>query len=112
MAKAQADIGLIPVEAYHEIKAHSTLAHVDMAQLKSTTELIGYPVLGVVRQLVQQCPMYGDDYCHFGATTQDVTDTATVMQIRDGLKWIETSLDHIMAAVSSLAIKYRDQPSK
>ncbi|KAI8330422.1 3-carboxy-cis,cis-muconate cycloisomerase [Chlamydoabsidia padenii] len=110
LAKVQSDMGIIPMEAYVEIKSKANLDHVNLTKLKSTTELIGYPVLGVVRQLVENCDNGLGEYCHYGATTQDVTDTATVMQIRDGLVYIDTLLGHIIIAVSSLAITYRDLP--
>ncbi|CAO3638792.1 unnamed protein product [Cunninghamella blakesleeana] len=89
--------------------------NIDMDELKATTELIGYPVLPVVQQLVKLCKKENDqtnlgEYCHYGATTQDVTDTATIMQIRDSLDWIENELDSIMMTIENLAKKYRLQP--
>ncbi|KAI8078782.1 3-carboxy-cis,cis-muconate cyclo-isomerase [Halteromyces radiatus] len=110
LAKVQSELGIIPVEAYEEIKRKATLKTIDMDELKATTELIGYPVLGVVRQLVAKCERGLGEYCHFGATTQDVTDSATVMQIRDGLNWIDHELDLLMNAVTHLATTYRDVP--
>src|SRR5919202_461022 len=64
----------------------------DMAKLKSKTELIGYPVLPVVQQLVAACSDHLGEYCHWGATTQDITDTATIMQIRQALSLVEEDL--------------------
>jgi 3-carboxy-cis,cis-muconate cycloisomerase len=31
-------------------------------------------------------------WCHWGATTQDVTDTATILQIRSALELIESEM--------------------
>ena len=56
--------------------------------LKSKTELIGYPVLPVVQQLVAACSDHLGEYSHWGATTQDITDTATIMQIRQALSLV------------------------
>ena len=56
-----------------------------MAKLRQQTERIGYPILGVVSQLNALCRDKLGEYCHWGATTQDITDTATVLQIREGL---------------------------
>src|SRR5438477_10895789 len=55
LAQVQARLGLIPERAANEITAKCTLEIIDMAELKSKTELIGYPVLPVVQQLVAAC---------------------------------------------------------
>src|SRR3989449_3438320 len=50
------------------------------------------------------------EWCHWGATTQDITDTATVLQIREGLVLIEDDLAAISAAMAELASRHRDTP--
>ncbi|MEO7055872.1 MAG: adenylosuccinate lyase family protein, partial [Caldimonas sp.] len=47
---------------------------------------------------------------HWGATTQDVTDTATVLQMRDALALVEADLQGIGDALAGLARKHRDTP--
>ena len=56
-----------------------------MVKLRAQTERIGYPILGVVSQINSLCRDKLGEYCHWGATTQDITDTATVLQIREAL---------------------------
>src|SRR5439155_23875461 len=79
LAHVQARLGLIPKPAADEIAAKCTLDIIDMAKLKTKTELIGYPVLGVVQQLVAACADHRGEYCHWGAPTQDITDTPTIL---------------------------------
>src|SRR5437763_3246208 len=74
------------------------------------TGRIGYPGLPVVQQLVALCRDGLGEWCHWGATTQDITDTATVMQIREALELIERHIDGIIGALAALARKYRDTP--
>jgi 3-carboxy-cis,cis-muconate cycloisomerase len=81
-----------------------------MGKLKAATERIGYPVLPVVQQLVKLCKDGLGEWCHWGATTQDITDTATVMQIREALDIVEKELDGICDGLAVLAKKYRDTP--
>jgi 3-carboxy-cis,cis-muconate cycloisomerase len=50
------------------------------------------------------------EWSHWGATTQDITDTATVMQMREALDIIENEIDAIADALAALAKKYRDTP--
>ena len=110
LARAQSKLGIIPKEAAAEIGRHCSADKIDMAKLKEATERIGYPVLPVVQQLVKLCKDGLGEWSHWGATTQDITDTATVMQIREGLAIIEKGIDGICDGLAALAKKYRDTP--
>ena len=110
LAKVQGRMGIIPAEAAEEIIAHCHAEQFDMQKLKTATERIGYPVLPVVQQLVGLCRDGLGEWCHWGATTQDITDTATVMQIRAALDLIEADLKAISTALAGLAKQYRDTP--
>lgn len=74
-----------------------------MRMLKQQTERIGYPVLGVVSQINALCRDKLGEYCHWGATTQDITDTATVLQIREALDLIDDDLAAISRGMADLA---------
>jgi 3-carboxy-cis,cis-muconate cycloisomerase len=110
LARVQGRLGVIPAEAAQEICRHCDVAAYDMALLKKQTERIGYPVLPVVQQLVGLCGNGLGEWCHWGATTQDITDTATILQIRDALLLVEQDLRAIAASLARLAAKYRDTP--
>ena len=110
LARAQARLGIIPKNAAAEIVRHCEAKQIDMAKLKEATEKIGYPVLPVVQQLVALCKDGLGEWSHWGATTQDITDTATIMQIREALDLIENEIDGIRDALATLAKKYRDTP--
>src|ERR1700689_3680688 len=96
LARAQARLGIIPKEAGEEICRHCHVAEIDFAKLKAQTERIGYPVLPVVQQLVALCRDGLGEWCHWGATTQDITHSATVMQIREALTVIEAHIEAIV----------------
>jgi 3-carboxy-cis,cis-muconate cycloisomerase len=110
LARAQAGLGIIPQNAADEIVRHCRVGQMDFARLEAETARIGYPVLPVVEQIVARCRDGLGEWCHWGATTQDVTDTATVLQIREALALIEAEIDGICAALAALARKYRDTP--
>ncbi len=110
LAKVQARLGIIPKDAAEEIVKHCQATEYDFALLKKQTERIGYPVLPVVQQLVKKCANGVGEWCHWGATTQDITDTATVLQIREALDLIEGEIVAISKALVGLARKYRDTP--
>src|SRR5262249_56114094 len=103
-----AKLGIIPKEAAAEMVRHCAVDKIDMAELKEATEKIGYPVLPVVQQLVKLCKDGLGEWSHWGATTQDITDTATIMQIREALAIVEKDIDGICDGLAALAKKYRD----
>src|SRR5918995_4212870 len=110
LARVQARLEIIPQEAADEIVRNCTIDKIDMAKLRQQTERIGYPVLGVVSQLNALCWDKLGEYCHWGATTQDITDTATVLQIREALDLVDGDLTAISAALATLARDHRDTP--
>ncbi len=110
LAKVQGRLGLIPQEAAEEIVSHCHLDQIDMVKLRQQTERIGYPILGVVSQLNALCRDKLGEYCHWGATTQDITDTATVLQIREALELIDADLAAIAQAMARHAREHRLTP--
>ena len=110
LAVVQGRLGIIPAEAADEIARQCDIGKIDMDKLRVETERIGYPILPVVSQLNALCRDKLGEYCHWGATTQDVTDTATVMQIREGLEIVDADLGAISDALAALARRYRDTP--
>jgi 3-carboxy-cis,cis-muconate cycloisomerase len=110
LALVQARLGIIPQEAAEEIRRHCVVDQFDFAKLKADTERIGYPVLPAVQQLVALCRDGLGEWCHWGATTQDITDTATILQIREALALVEADIVAIAEALAGLAKRYRDTP--
>jgi 3-carboxy-cis,cis-muconate cycloisomerase len=106
LAAAEARAGVIPAEAADAIRRGARPEAIDLAKLKAETELVGYPIVGLVHQLAKQVGDAGR-YVHWGATTQDIMDSATVLQIRDALALVEADLEAIDAALAALAAKHR-----
>src|SRR5712672_1637007 len=110
LARAQARLGIIPQNACDEIVKHCRVEEIDIAKVKTQTERIGYPVLPVVQQLVGLCANGLGEWCHWGATTQDITDTAAILQIRAALDLVEKDMEAVAAALADLSRRYRDTP--
>lgn len=110
LALTQAQLKIIPENAAQEIASHCDVKQMDFDKMKLAMEHIGYPVLPVVEQLTALCKDGLGQWCHWGATTQDITDTATVLQIRSALELVETDLKSIAASLAAMAHQYRDTP--
>ena len=110
LARAQARLGVIPEAAAREIDRQCRIENIDLARLKQQTERIGYPILGVVQQIVDLCADGLGEWCHWGATTQDITDTAAILQIRAALALVENEMEVIAGVLADLSRRYRDTP--
>jgi 3-carboxy-cis,cis-muconate cycloisomerase len=91
LAKAEARCGVIPAQAAEEIAKRTDVSTLDFELLRQETDIVGYPILPLVHQMANQCGDAGR-YVHWGATTQDIMDTAVVLQIRAGLAIIESDI--------------------
>jgi 3-carboxy-cis,cis-muconate cycloisomerase len=114
LARAQARLGIVPAEAAAAISeaAAAVAAHpdsLDLARLKRETETVGYPILPLVRQLAERAGEAGR-WLHWGATTQDIMDSAAVLQIREGFALIEADLTALRGHLAALARRWRDTP--
>jgi 3-carboxy-cis,cis-muconate cycloisomerase len=109
LARAEAACGVIPAEAAKEIAARANAGALDIDLLRRETEIVGYPVLPLVHQLTTMCGESGR-YVHWGATTQDIMDTAVVLQVRDALQVVDSELADLRRILAGLARRHRDTP--
>lgn len=109
LAKAEARCGVIPAEAATKIAELSRYDALDLALMQHETEIVGYPILPLVEQLSKLCGEAGR-YVHWGATTQDIMDTAVVLQVRSALAIVERDVQAVRGLLAELAQRYRDTP--
>jgi len=109
LARAEARCGVIPAQAAEEIAKRADVSTLDFELLRQETDIVGYPILPLVHQMAKQCGDAGR-YVHWGATTQDIMDTAVVLQIRAGLAIIDSDIAALRGILAGLARRYRDTP--
>jgi 3-carboxy-cis,cis-muconate cycloisomerase len=109
LAKAEATCGVIPAEAAKIIARKADASTLDFDLLRQETDNVGYPILPLVHQLTKQCGDAGR-FVHWGATTQDIMDTAVALQLRDALKLIEDDISALRHTLADLSRRYRDTP--
>jgi 3-carboxy-cis,cis-muconate cycloisomerase len=107
LALSQADEGEISGEDAAGIAAAAVLDTIDEAELWSTARTVGYPILGLVRQIARALPPGPAGRVHFGATTQDVMDTALALQMNLSLDAMDTALFDLGNAVTEQIDKHR-----
>lgn len=107
LARVQGQLGVIPAEAAEQIASQAGTLSVDFDQLRSGTERAGFPVIELVRQLRAHVGNDTADYVHWGATTQDVMDTALVLQIRAAIAILEPGLKTLIQSLARFADQHR-----
>jgi 3-carboxy-cis,cis-muconate cycloisomerase len=107
LARAQAGLGLIPAEAAAAITAAARYEMLDIPALAAATRNTGFPVVGLVKQLSAAAGAKAGRWTHWGTTTQDITDSAFVLQMRRAFAVFEADLDRLVEALARLAHTHR-----
>ncbi|WP_428492312.1 class-II fumarase/aspartase family protein [Rhodopila sp.] len=107
LARVQGRLGIIPEAAAQAIVAAASIENLRTEDLAASARNVGYPVVGLVAGLSKAAGEAGA-WTHWGATTQDIMDTATVLQVREGLDLIEADLGAILTALIAQADTHRN----
>jgi 3-carboxy-cis,cis-muconate cycloisomerase len=106
LARVQARLGIIPADAAATITDSARVENLSTEELAASARNVGYPVVGMVAGLSRAAGDAGG-WTHWGATTQDIMDTATVLQMRDGLTLIRATLCGMVQALTTQAVRHR-----
>jgi 3-carboxy-cis,cis-muconate cycloisomerase len=109
LARAEARFGIVPEALAGAIEAVRA-DDLDIAALGEGTALAGVPTIPFVKAVQARLPKDLESGFHKGATTQDVVDTALVLQMREGFALLAADLDAIVAALARLARAHRATP--
>ena len=100
LSKAEADLGMIPKEAAVEIE--KTLPRVKWERVDEIENEINHDMMAVVKAIAEQCGDAGK-WVHFGATSNDILDTATALQFRDTVDILEDKLYRLLSVLVRLS---------
>jgi len=107
LAKVQSTLGIIPGEAAAHIEQASSRIQLDTENLYTGLDKAGIPTIELIKQLRAQVDKDYALYVHWGATSQDIMDTALVLQLRSVLSHIEDTLDRVVSYLANLADRHR-----
>lgn len=108
LARAEADLGLIPSEAAREITRKAQARRMDVRRIKASLDRTVHPLMGQIKALAEACEADSGEYVHWGATTQDIMDTAVVLQLKEALNILEGRLEELISVLSDLAAAHRE----
>lgn len=110
LALEQGALGIIPEAAAKDIAAHCSVGKVDVDMVAGEIRRIKHPLVPALKAVQQLCKPEHGEYIHFGPTTQDVLDTATVLQMKDAHAVFLRDMKAIGRALFALAEKHRSTP--
>ena len=109
LAAAQADLKIIP-EASARAIGGLDAATLDPAALGAETRRTSHSTIGLVRELQARLPSHAREHVYYGATVQDVSDTAAVLEIRAVGSIVWRDLRAVEGSVLEVAARHRDTP--
>jgi len=107
LAQTQGALGLIPEDAARAIADNASVERIDRERFREDFARVGFPIVGLVRQLTEIVPDGLGQYVHWGATTQDIMDSGLVLALRDVIDWTGETLDSIVARLASIADEHK-----
>ncbi len=92
LAEVHAELGNIPKEAANEINKKANLNFVKLERVKEIDREIHHDLMAMVKSLAEQCENNAGKYIHLGATSYDIEDTATAIQLKEALNYLNNSM--------------------
>ncbi|MFW9999023.1 MAG: adenylosuccinate lyase [Candidatus Hodarchaeota archaeon] len=102
LAQVHAELGNIPLDAAEEINKKANLDHVKLERVKEIDKNIHHDLMAMVKSLAEQCEGDAGKYIHFGATSYDIEDTATALQLKEALDYLFNSLVNLLQILIKL----------
>ena len=96
LARAGADFGLVPPGAAGKIRENALAA--SLARAKEIEEEINHDMMAIVRAIAEVCGDAGG-YVHYGATSNDILDTATGLQLKEAIGLLDAKLRRLLAVI-------------
>src|SRR5277367_4674150 len=113
LARAEATAAIIPESASRAIAAQCRAENFDLAALQKSAALSGniaIPLIKTLTDMVAKQDREAARYIHWGTTSQDVIDTATVLQLRRAFELLDQDLRQLTSTLAALADKHRSTP--
>lgn len=103
LAQAEAEVGLIPEASAVAIEAAARIENLDLGRIAEATATASHPLMPLVDELARVVGPEHGEWIHWGATTQNITQTADILVLRDVHRALKRHLATTLRAMSKLA---------
>ncbi len=104
LARAASEFGLVPPVAADMIAQNASRARLSRA--KEIEAEINHDMMAIVKAIAEECGEAGG-WIHFGATSNDILDTATGLQLKEALELIDAKLHSLLAVLLKRSLATR-----
>jgi adenylosuccinate lyase len=111
VAKAQADVNLIPHEAAIEITKITTSNMISLSRVKDLEKISDHDTAAMVEAISELCSNNTKPWIHYGLTSNDVVDTSTSMQMREAFTIIESKIHELIKELLKKAKENQNLPA-
>ncbi|QDP02649.1 lyase family protein [Thalassotalea sp. PS06] len=108
LARAQAELGIIPDWAAEELTNKADSKYVAADDLKKEYQVVRHRMVALLNVWQRQLDHGADQYMHFGATTVDIYDTLLVLQLRASTEHLITAMRDNEQVLIELAKEHAD----
>lgn len=108
LADAEAELGIIPRKMAAEIMRCSQVDLIDFEALQADFVRTGHPFVPLVHAYKKICQHQAGEYVHWGATTQDILDTGTTLQLKEAYELLMKRFEELYAVTAEAAYRYKD----
>ena len=108
LARAHASLGTITKEQADEIGRVANLDIVKIDRVKEIESETRHDLMAMVKAMTEQCKGDAGKFVHYGATSNDIVDTATALQIKAAIEIIQKDVDSFIVTLAKLAKRERD----
>ncbi len=108
LALAQADLGIIPASAAEEITRKAHLSYLDLEAVRAGLARTGHPLVPLIWELDRVCEGDAGGYVHWGATTQNITQTGQLLLVRQAHYIFLKQLATMLTTLAALAERTKD----
>jgi 3-carboxy-cis,cis-muconate cycloisomerase len=110
LAEAQAGLGIIPRDAADEIQRKARVELFDVARIEEGLRVTGHGLVPLIWELDRICDGDAGGHAHWGATTQNITQTGLVLQVKKAHALLLGQLADLLEVLANLADRTKDYP--
>lgn len=107
LANCQAELGIIPKKAAQAIAITASLDKFDIKRIQDDIAKTGHSLIPLLNEW-QRVSGENGQYIHYGATTQDIQDTAQSLEIQEAIHLLEKDITELISLLADKCQQYRD----
>lgn len=111
LAKAEAELNLVPKEAAEEINKKASTEYVTLERVAEIERQTNHDIASIVKALAEACSGNAGEYVHFGATSNDIIDTSQSLLFKESIAILKEKLINLTKTLLQLADEHKNTVS-